>query len=111
VTFVDPARLPAHEPRPGWVGRFFHSDHMTFAYYDISEGADVHAHEHPNEEVWNILEGELELTVGAESKLLRAGEAAIVPPMQRHSARATSPTRAIVVDHPVRASVAGIELR
>ena len=43
MPFVDANSLEAHEPRPGWSGRFFHSDHMTFAYYGIAPGADVHA--------------------------------------------------------------------
>jgi mannose-6-phosphate isomerase-like protein (cupin superfamily) len=59
---LDPRGLPSHEPRPGWSGRFFHSDHMTFAYYDIAAYADVHAHEHPHEEVWHVVAGALKLT-------------------------------------------------
>ncbi len=111
MAFVDPSTLPSHSPRPGWSGRFFHSENMTFAYYEIDAGANVHPHEHANEEVWNVVEGALELTIGDATKVIRAGQAAIVPAMERHSARATEPTRAIIVDHPVRTSVAGIDLR
>src|SRR4051812_12476087 len=98
MPFVDPNNLPAHEPRPGWTGRFFHSDHMTFAYYDIEPGADVHPHEHRNEEVWHVVAGALELNLGADARVVHAGEAAIVPAGERHSVRALEPTRAIVVD-------------
>jgi mannose-6-phosphate isomerase-like protein (cupin superfamily) len=63
VPFVTIAELPPREPRPGWVGRFFRSDHMTFASYEIAAGADVHPNGHPHEEVWNVLEGELELVI------------------------------------------------
>src|SRR6266508_4474488 len=42
-------------------GGFFHSDHMTFAYYEIEAGSEVHLHHHPQEEVWHVVEGELEL--------------------------------------------------
>jgi GMP synthase-like glutamine amidotransferase/quercetin dioxygenase-like cupin family protein/DNA-binding CsgD family transcriptional regulator len=108
VPFVDPSSLPSHEPRPGWIGRFFHSDHMTFAYYDVSADADVHEHQHPHEEVWHVVAGALELTLGDDTRVVRAGEAAIVPADERHSVRATEPTRAIVVDYPVRESLAGI---
>jgi quercetin dioxygenase-like cupin family protein len=111
VPFVDPSSLPSHEPRPGWSGRFFHSDHMTFAYYDIAAEADVHAHSHPNEEVWHVVAGALELTLGEETRVVRAGEAAIVPAGEPHSVRAIEPTHAIVVDYPLRDSVAGIALR
>jgi hypothetical protein len=58
VPFLTIADLPPREPRPGSVGRYFHSDHMTFASYEIAPGADVHPHSHPHEEVWNVLEGE-----------------------------------------------------
>ena len=111
VAFVDPSRLPVQEPRPGWRGRFFHSDHMTFAYYDIAAGADVHAHQHPHEEVWRVIDGALELTLGAQTRTVRSGQAAIVPGGEPHRVRATEQTRVIVVDHPVRDSVGGIRLR
>ena len=84
---------------------------MTFAYYEIAAGADVHDHEHPNEEVWNVSEGALELTLGTQTSVVRAAEAAVIAANERHSVRALEPTRAIVVDHPVRDSVAGIPLR
>jgi len=102
VPFVDPSTLPVREPRPGWRGRFFHSEHMTFAYYDIAEGADVHSHSHPNEEAWHIIAGALELTIAGETRTLHAGEAAIVPGGTEHRARAPEPARVIVVDHPPR---------
>jgi len=109
VPFVTIADLPPREPRPGWVGRFFHSDHMTFASYEIAPGADVHPHHHPHEEVWNVLEGELELVIGDERRVLRAGDAAIVPSDVQHSARALARCRALIVDHPVRDSVGGVQ--
>jgi quercetin dioxygenase-like cupin family protein len=84
---------------------------MTFAYYDIAADADVHAHEHRNEEVWHVVAGALELSLGEETRVVRAGEAAIVPAGVRHSVRVIEPTRAIVVDYPVRESLAGIRLR
>ena len=51
------------------------------------------------------------LTLGAETRVLGAGEAAIVAADQPHSARATEPTRAIVVDYPLRDTLGGIRLR
>jgi quercetin dioxygenase-like cupin family protein len=83
---------------------------MTFAYYEIEVGADVHSHHHGNEEVWHVVAGALRLTLGGETRVLRAGEAAIVPPDERHSVQALEPTRAIVVDFPLRDSLAGIPL-
>jgi quercetin dioxygenase-like cupin family protein len=58
-----------------------------------------------------VVAGALELTLGDETKVVRAGEAAIVPAGEPHSVRAIEPARAIVVDYPLRESVAGIRLR
>ena len=109
--FIDPSTLPQLEPKQGWRGRFFHSDHMTFAYYEIDAGATLHAHSHPNEEVWHIIEGELDLALGNETRSLRAGSAAVIPAGTTHAVVAVKKRcRAIVVDHPVRREVAGLKI-
>ena len=67
MTFIDTSQLSAKEPREGWTGRFFQSRYMTFAYYSVEAGAWIHEHSHPNDEVWNVLEGQLEFTIGGQS--------------------------------------------
>jgi predicted cupin superfamily sugar epimerase len=111
VPFVDPRSLPSHEPRPGWSGRFFHSDHMTFAYYGIAADADVHAHEHPHEEVWHVVAGALKLTLGDDTRVVRAGGGGNRARRRTSQRARDSSTHAIVVDYPVRESLAGIRLR
>jgi quercetin dioxygenase-like cupin family protein len=105
MSFFDTRELPAREPLPGWEGRFFHSESMTFAYYAVRAGASIHAHQHPNEEVWHVIEGELEVTIGGETRVAGPGCAAVVPANAIHSVRARSDARAIVVDHPRRESI------
>ncbi len=63
VTFIDTNRLSVKEPRQGWRGRFFHSPNMTFAYYTVAAGAWIHEHSHPHDEVWNVIDGQLEITI------------------------------------------------
>ena len=105
---IDPKNLRVAEPKPGWHGRFFHSEHMTFAYYDIEPGAALHAHSHPNEEVWHVIEGELEVSIGGQTQVAGPGFVAIVPPDTLHSVRALTDGRAIVVDYPLRQSIGGV---
>jgi quercetin dioxygenase-like cupin family protein len=80
---------------------------MTFGYYRVAAGASIHEHAHPNEEVWHVIEGELEVTVGDETRVAGPGCVAIVPPNTPHSVRALRASRAIVVDHPRREAVGG----
>lgn len=110
MPFIDTRQLEVKEPLPGWSGRFFNSEHMTFGHYVVAAGAAIHEHSHANEEVWHIIDGEFEVTVGGRTELAGAGVVAIVPPNTLHSARERTRGRAIVVDFPLRASLGGVKL-
>ena len=107
MPIVDTRALPTREPKPGWHGRFFNSQSMTFAYYAIDGGASLHEHSHANEEVWNVLSGELELTIAGDTFRVGAGTAAVVPPHTAHSVRALAPSTVIVVDEGLRGEIGG----
>ena len=102
MPFVDTAAIEEYERLPGWHGRIFQSPSMTFATWRFRAGAEIHAHHHEQEEVWQVLEGELEVTIGGETRRAGPGMAAIVPADTLHSVRALSDGRAMVVDWPLR---------
>lgn len=102
MPFLDTNALRAIERLPGWRGRYFHSANMTFAHYDFSKGAAIHEHFHPQEEVYEVIEGELEITIDGVTQVARPGIVAIVPSNARHSVKALTDGRAIIVDHPTR---------
>ncbi|HTS74897.1 MAG TPA: cupin domain-containing protein [Bryobacteraceae bacterium] len=85
---LDTGKLEVVERLPGWFGRYFHSEQMTFAHYDFKRGASIHEHFHPQEEVYEVIEGELQLTIDGVAHLARPGVVAIVPPNARHSVKA-----------------------
>ena len=102
MPIVDLNRLRVTERLPGWHGRYFHSANMTFAHYEFKRGSSIHEHFHPQEEVYEVIEGELEVTIDGVAEILRPGLVAIVPAGVRHSVKALTDGRAIIVDHPVR---------
>jgi quercetin dioxygenase-like cupin family protein len=102
VPFIDTTALNVLERLPGWQGRYFHTPHMTFAHYDFTSGAPIHEHFHPEEEVYEVIEGKLELTIDGEAHVANPGVVAIVPPNVRHSVKALTGGRAIIVDCPRR---------
>jgi len=111
MPLIEVEQLDIKEPLPGWRGRFVHSHDMTLAYYDIDEGAAIHEHSHANDEVWNVIEGELEITIDGHRHVAGSGCAAVVPPHAKHSVHALLPSRAIVVDHPRRDRIGGVDVR
>lgn len=88
MPFVDTGGLRVIERLPGWSGRYFHSAHMTFAPYDFMRGASLHEHFHAEEEVYEVIDGELEVTIDGVAQIARAGLVAIVPANVRPSVKA-----------------------
>ena len=74
---------------------------MTFGHYVFEAGSTIHEHSHANEEVWNVIEGQLEVTIGGKTQVAGPGFVAIVPPDTLHFVRAITDGRAIVVDYPI----------
>ena len=102
MPFVDTSSLRVIERLLGWHGRYFHSPSITFAHYDFVRGSSIHEHFHPQEEVYEVVEGELEITIDGVTEVARPGMVAIVPSDVPHSVKALTDGRAIIVDYPVR---------
>jgi quercetin dioxygenase-like cupin family protein len=106
MPFVDTNKLDVIERLRGWRGRYFHSPSMTFAHYEFDRGASIHEHFHPQEEVYEVIEGELEMTIEGVVQIARPGLVAIVPANARHSVKALTDGRAVIVDYPQRKEIA-----
>jgi len=79
MPFIDTTALEVIERLPGWYGRYFHSPNMTFAHYDFKRGSSIHEHFHPQEEVYEVIEGKLELTIDGVTQVARPGLVGVVP--------------------------------
>ncbi len=102
MPFLNPDKMKTAEPLPGWKGRYWRSDAMSFAHYDVEAGCSIHEHHHPNEEVWVIIEGQFEVSIGGETQVAGPGAVAVVPPDVPHSVRVLEGGRAFVANHPNR---------
>jgi quercetin dioxygenase-like cupin family protein len=102
MPLIDTGQLPVMQLKPGWHGRCLNSQSMTFGHYTFDAGAAIQVHDHPQEEVWNIPGGEVELTIVDVTRIAGPGWVGIVPPGTPHAVKAITNGRAIVVDHPVR---------
>jgi quercetin dioxygenase-like cupin family protein len=65
----------------------------------------MHEHFHPQGEVYEVIEGALELTIDGVKQVARPAIVGIVPTNVRHSVKALSDGRAISVDHPLRRDI------
>jgi len=94
--------IEVREIFPGLRARIVHSARTSQSWVEIDEGATFPEHKHPHEQVVNVLEGILELTVNGEVARLEAGDVYVIPPDAPHSGRALTACRVLDVFAPVR---------
>ena len=102
MPFLEVNNLEPRQMLPGCIARFVHADNMTISYWDLEPGAVIPNHSHPHEQVSSVIRGELELTVGGETRLLGPGGVAIVGSNVEHSVNALSECYVIDAFYPVR---------
>ncbi|AYQ36292.1 cupin domain-containing protein [Runella sp. SP2] len=93
---------PEKEIFGGWFGRMIHGENMTISYFRAKAGSILPRHSHPHEQISTVLEGELELTIGEETRICRLGDVAVIPSNVEHQARALTDVRVMDVFAPVR---------
>lgn len=102
MSYIELDRVEEKELIPGYKARFVHSEQMTFAYWNVEANAALPEHSHHHEQVANVLEGEFELTVGGEARVLSPGMVAIIPSNVPHSGIAITDCRILDVFYPIR---------
>lgn len=79
--------LPELKIAEGILLRVVTADSMTVAHVKITSGALLPEHSHPNEQVVNVIDGELEMVVDRQSYNLTPGKVMVIPPDIVHSGR------------------------
>ena len=87
---------------PGITGYYVHGEKMTFGYVELLQGSSVPMHQHVQEQITYILEGQLDMVIGGEPCLLTAGMYHVIPSNVPHSAIAKIFCKVIDAFSPVR---------
>ena len=100
--FIQTDVLPEQMLREGIYARFVHTEQMTVAHVLLVKGAVLPMHAHIHEQVTNVVQGELEMTVDGHTRICRPGDVVVLPSNVPHGAVALSECRVIDVFQPVR---------
>ena len=79
MNFPDLRSRPDRELFPGVTVRTTWGERMMMSFVRLAPGAVVPPHSHPHEQMGMLLEGELEFTLGDETKHLKVGDLWCVP--------------------------------
>ena len=101
--FYDPESRTGKELVPGVIVRTFWGDQVLASLVDLAARAVIPPHSHPHEQFGMLLRGEMEVTIGGETRTVKAGDMYIVPGGVEHSVRVSEASaQAIETFSPVR---------
>jgi quercetin dioxygenase-like cupin family protein len=95
-------QIKPREIFPGYMGRFIHTNHQTLAFWEVTAGSAVPEHQHLHEQIVTVREGQFQLTINGESRILDAGMIAVIPGNTKHSGIAVTDCQLLDVFYPVR---------
>lgn len=103
MAFWNLQTLRLHEFRPGIRSEIESGSNLTMAFMEISPYKEGTAHDHPFDQCGVVIEGEVEMSVGEEKKLLRSMETYFIPAGVSHNWK-TSALPAKILDVVVKQS-------
>jgi quercetin dioxygenase-like cupin family protein len=95
--FYTIANLPGFQPVAGVDMQIMAGQNVMVNWVRIEPGAAVPDHAHPHEQLGFVLEGEINMTIDGETRVLRPGDAYAIPGTVSHGASA-GPNGCVVID-------------
>lgn len=100
--FITIKEQKSHEIIPGFKARFIHTEKMTISFWKIKKGSELPEHNHPHEQVSQVLAGIFQLTVNGNTMEMKSGQAAVIPSNAIHSGIAISDCEVMDIFAPAR---------
>jgi quercetin dioxygenase-like cupin family protein len=107
MSLVKLEEMPALDIADGVKMQVVTAGTVSVAHVKIKKGSLVPEHAHYHEQVVNVIEGELELTVDGVAHSLVPGKVMVLEPNVPHSGLAKTDVHVIDVFHPVREDFRG----
>jgi quercetin dioxygenase-like cupin family protein len=101
--FSDVKTMNGISPLAGFIFKEVHLDNLMLTWVEMEQGSILPEHAHPHEQISLVVTGELELTIGGVTRVMRHGDVAVVPSKVKHSGKVLKgPTVAVDAWNPIR---------
>jgi len=100
--FIDTDEMRGREISRGIKIKLVSGERLMLSFVEISEGAGMSEHSHFHEQAGIVLEGEIEMVIGAESRKLGRGESYFIPANVPHRLRPLKYARVLDMFSPPR---------
>ena len=75
-----------------------YGEKVSVSFLNLASYSTILPHHHDNEQMGIVLEGEMEYTIGDETRTCREGTIFVIPPQITHSVRVISSRPAKIID-------------
>lgn len=86
----------------GFWAQPIHTPGNTINFIQVKAGSSFPVHQHFHHQCAFVLEGEFEMTIDGETKVLKPGLFVVIPSNMPHSGRALTDCRLVDIFNPVR---------
>jgi quercetin dioxygenase-like cupin family protein len=101
--FFDSAARTPKALAPGITSRTFWGERMLLQLVDLKPDATIPPHSHPHEQLGMVVKGEMELTIGGETRAVKVGDVYVIPGDVEHAVRmGAEPCQVVEMFAPVR---------
>jgi len=94
--FWDLKTLKLDEFRPGIRSKLESGSNLMMAFMEIAPNKEGVAHDHPFDQCGVVIEGEIEMSMGEEKKLLKPMETYFIPAGIKHNWKTTASSAKIL---------------
>jgi quercetin dioxygenase-like cupin family protein len=94
--------MTSKEIIPGFHGKLIHASQMSLAFWEVEAGAEVPEHQHINEQIMHVIEGDFEFTLDGTCRRYGPGDVVLIPPFAPHSGKALTACKLMDIFSPVR---------
>jgi quercetin dioxygenase-like cupin family protein len=94
--------IPSKEFMPGLHGKIVHEEQLSWAFWTVQKGAIVPEHQHHNEQMMHVVEGEFEFTLNGRTKVYNDGAIVHIPSNIPHAGKALTQCHLMDVFSPTR---------
>ena len=88
MPFFNINEQPEKQIFDGVTIRTVHGEKLMMSFVQLAPHSIVAEHSHPHEQMGMVLEGTFELTIDGEARILKKGDAYLIPSYVKHSAKA-----------------------
>jgi quercetin dioxygenase-like cupin family protein len=100
--FASLAALPEEQVTDQITRKILVGEKTMVVFWKMKAGARAARHQHPHEQVFWMLSGRMEFTLGDETRTCRAGDMGIIPGNTPHAAHFPEDTEVVDVFAPPR---------